>query len=193
MSYTKRIVIVPPDPTWPARFQTVARQLRDALGERVSGIHHIGSTSVSGLPAKDVLDVQLTVADLGTANDVLALLAALGLTLRPEVTADHLPPGLELPPADLAKRYAHRPGELHVHIREEGRFNQRYALLMRDFLRAVPAARDAYAEIKRQLARLQPADTEAYYAVKDPVMDLLIAGAEQWAARTDWHLPPADA
>ncbi|EYB68792.1 hypothetical protein DEIPH_ctg017orf0153 [Deinococcus phoenicis] len=193
MNAARRVVIVPPDPAWPARFQAVARDLRRTLGERVSAIHHIGSTSVPGLWAKDVLDVQLTVPDLGAAEMVFPALRGLGLTLRPEVTADHLPPGLDLPPNELAKRYAHRPGTLYMHIREAGRFNQRYPLLMRDFLRATPAAREAYAEIKRQLARLHPTDVTAYYAVKDPVMDLLSAGAEHWAARTGWDLPPSDA
>lgn len=75
---------------------------------------------------------------------------------------------------------------VHVHVREAGRANQRYALLFRDYLRADARAADAYAAVKRALATAAPDDFDTYYAVKDPACDLIIAGAEQWAERTDW-------
>ena len=187
------ICIVPYDPAWPERFQAFAGPLRALLGKRVAAIHHIGSTGVPGLRAKAVLDVQVTVSRLAEAADWLPQLTGLGLTLRPDVTGDHQPPGMALPDAELAKRYASIPQHTHLHIREAGRFNQRYPLLMRDFLRANAQAAAAYGEIKSQLARLHPTDVDAYYAVKDPVMDLIIDGAEQWAARTNWVIPPPEA
>ena len=70
--------------------------------------------------------------------------------------------------------------------------NQRYALLCRDYLRSQPRAADAYGEIKAQLAGYFPNDADAYYAIKDPVFDVLMAGAEVWAATTHWREPPSD-
>ncbi|MGH2482027.1 MAG: GrpB family protein, partial [Ktedonobacteraceae bacterium] len=58
------ITIVPYDTNWPAAFIEVARPLRAALGDLALRIDHIGSTSVPGLAAKDIIDVQITVADL---------------------------------------------------------------------------------------------------------------------------------
>ncbi|UBV41797.1 GrpB family protein [Deinococcus taeanensis] len=188
----KAILIVPPDPHWAARFLTLATPIRTHLPAGAQ-LHHIGSTSVPGLSAKNVIDVQIGLPDLSSAAAVLVVLDALGYPPRPAVTADHLPPGQTLDPRELAKAYAARPQDVHVHIREVGRFNHRYPLLMRDFLRAAPPAAAAYGEVKRQLAQLHPQDAEAYYAVKDPVMDLIIAGAEQWARRTGWTLPASDA
>lgn len=187
------IVISTPNPAWPEQFQALAGSLRAVLGPRAGVIHHIGSTSVPGLAAKNVIDLQLSLPQLAGVDELAPALLELGLTLRPGITADHQPPGLSLPPPELAKRYACIPGRLHVHIRQVGRFNQRYPLLMRDFLRAHPTAAAAYGEVKVQLARLHPADADAYYAVKDPVMDLIVAGAEAWARRVGWHLPPSDA
>jgi GrpB-like predicted nucleotidyltransferase (UPF0157 family) len=50
---------------WPTIFQDIAGRLRDTLGERIIALHHIGSTAVPGLAAKDIIDIQLTVASLG--------------------------------------------------------------------------------------------------------------------------------
>ena len=94
MSAGKRLQILPPDPEWPARFQTFARSLRGVLGERAAAIHPIGSTAVPGLAAKDVLDVQVTVTRLDDADLWLPELAALGLRPRPEVRSDDPRPSL---------------------------------------------------------------------------------------------------
>ncbi|GGR78041.1 GrpB family protein [Deinococcus sedimenti] len=189
---SKVITVVPPDPTWAARFHALAHPIRAALPADAQ-LHHIGSTAVPGLSAKDVIDLQIGLSDLNAAPALLQTLAALGYEPRPAVTADHLPPGLTLPGAELRKAYASRAGQVHLHVREVGRFNHRYPLLMRDFLRAAPAAAAAYGEVKVQLARLHPRDVDAYYAVKDPVMDLIVAGAQEWATRTGWRVPPSDA
>ncbi|MHA0040258.1 GrpB family protein [Deinococcus sp. PEB2-63] len=189
---SKVITIVPPSLDRAARFRTLAATIRPHLPPGAA-LHHIGSTAVPGLRAKDVTDLQIGLGDLNAAPAVLDTLAALGYEPRPAVTTDHLPPGLTLDPAELRKAYASRAGQVHVHVREVGRFNHRYPLLMRDFLRGAPAAAAAYGEVKTQLARLHPRDVDAYYAVKDPVMDLIVAGAQEWAARTGWALPPSDA
>jgi GrpB-like predicted nucleotidyltransferase (UPF0157 family) len=83
---------------------------------------------------------------------------------------------------------------IHVHVRQDGRLNQRYALLFRDYLRADATAAAAYGLMKRALAEVAaPDDWDTYYAVKDPACDLIMAGAEQWALRTAWTPGPSDA
>jgi GrpB-like predicted nucleotidyltransferase (UPF0157 family) len=57
------IRVVEYDDRWPADFEGVARRIRNALGDRVLELRHVGSTSVPGLPAKPVIDVDLVVAD----------------------------------------------------------------------------------------------------------------------------------
>ena len=124
---------------------------------------------------------------------VEAALTGLGFQLR-EHLCDHCPPGCQLEAHQLEKRfYKHLDPVINLHVRAEGRFNQRYALLFRDYLRAVPMARDAYAEIKRQLARYFPEDLDAYYDLKDPVCDVIMAGAFDWADRHGWAPGPSDA
>src|SRR4051812_43542574 len=76
----RTIAIVPYDPTWPADFRRVAAPLRAALGDLALRIDHIGSPAVPGLAAKDIIDVQITIADLDP-DPVAAALAPLGYTL----------------------------------------------------------------------------------------------------------------
>lgn len=181
------IAIHPYDDRWPTEFQTIARRLAEALGDMAHRIDHIGSTSVPGLAAKDVIDVQITVADLDDPRLDAGLLA-LGATVT-DVTADHVPPGSAPDPAQWTKRFFRAPPSwrrTHLHVRQVGRANQRYALLFRDYLRSSEAAAAAYAQVKTALARLHPDDTDAYYAVKDPVCDLIVDAAEQWARSTRW-------
>ena len=101
---------------------------------------------------------------------------------------------MSLPPAELAKLLfgATGPVAANVHIRVQGRFNQRYPLLCRDYLRAHPLAAAAYGTIKQNLAARFPHDAEAYYDIKDPVFDLIMAAAEDWARATGWSEPPQD-
>lgn len=186
------IVIVPYNEGWPHSFHRVGGRIREALGERALAVHHVGSTSVPGLAAKDIIDVQLTVADLGAP--LQPQLEEVGFYDRSDITRDHAPPGMALAAEELEKRYFQSQAPaVHLHVRVSGRFNQRYPLLCRDYLRAHPLAARAYEEIKRQLAARFPHDADAYYAIKDPVFDVLMAGAEEWAARTAWQLPETDA
>jgi len=76
-------------------------------------------------------------------------------------------------------------------VRVQGRANQRYALLFRDYLRANPATAAAYAELKRRLAQ-HLADPDTYPDVKDPAVDLIYLAAEAWASSTHWQTGPSD-
>jgi GrpB-like predicted nucleotidyltransferase (UPF0157 family) len=61
-------------------------------------------------------------------------------------------------------------------------------LLFRDYLRAHPLATAAYGQAKQALAAHGPTDWDLYYDVKDPICDIIMAGAEDWAAATGWRL-----
>ena len=61
------IIIIPYQPAWPEEFRTLGGVLRQALGDLALRIDHIGSTSVPGLAAKVIIDIQITVQSLGPA------------------------------------------------------------------------------------------------------------------------------
>lgn len=172
------------DPRWPERFSDLAGLIRAEVDLDVVRLDHIGSTSVPGLGAKDVIDIQVTVHVLDVADGWPDRLGP--FERRPDVSRDHVPPGCNPGPEDWMKRYwSSRLPPAHLHVREEGRANQRYALLFRDYLRARPSAALAYEQAKRLLAA-QCGDSAAYAEAKDPICDLVVQSAEAWAALTGW-------
>jgi len=191
--------IVPYDPEWPRQFDASRSTFvgswgdRRVLGRLARRIDHIGSTAVPGLAAKDVIDVQVSVAALEPEGALVAPLRAAGFVPH-TIDRDHRPPGRDGAPADWAKRLmVEAPGRrrLNLHLRVDGRPNQRYPLLFRDYLRAHTEAATSYATLKRGLAALS-LDTGVYADIKDPVTDLIMVAAEEWAARTGWHPGPSD-
>jgi GrpB-like predicted nucleotidyltransferase (UPF0157 family) len=169
---------------WPQEFQTLADELREVLGNLALRIDHIGSTSVPGLAAKDIIDIQLTVEEL--APSLIPLITKLGCEHRP-VYEDHQPPGYTEAEEEWQKLYFRKlePRRVHLHVRVAGKANQHYALLFRDYLRSSPPSARAYAELKRQLAAHLP-DLDIYSDVKDPACDLIAIAAEAWAKETKW-------
>lgn len=169
---------------WPQEFEGIAQQLQDRLGSLALRIDHIGSTSVPGLAAKDIIDVQVTVARLEPS--LISCIITLGFEHRP-VYNDHQPPGYPTAQEEWQKFYFRKlePRRVHVHVRVKGKANQRYALLFRDYLRSSNASAKAYAELKRQLAA-HLADLDTYSDVKDPACDLIAIAAEAWALQTGW-------
>ena len=138
------IRIVPYDSAWPAQFEAEATNLRAALGDRALRIEHVGSTSVPGLAAKPVIDIQVSVATLAPPHQHAAQLAGLGY--------HHIPFG----PFDLVYPFFQKPAQWpsshHVHLCVFGGEQERRHLAFRDYLRGHPAVAAEYAALKRTLA-----------------------------------------
>ncbi|QDA58840.1 GrpB family protein [Hymenobacter jejuensis] len=180
---------------WPDEFAIMAQRIRALVGNAVLRLDHIGSTAVPGLRAKDVIDIQLTVADLQEVDNLTVPLWQAGFRQGEAFQYDifhHLPAAS----VGLRKRYMREPvGErrTHLHIRETGRFNTRFALLCRDYLRASAHASVEYELLKLRAASLFPASIEGYLFLKEPVFHLIYEAAELWATQTGWQLPASDA
>jgi GrpB-like predicted nucleotidyltransferase (UPF0157 family) len=191
----ERVEIRPYDPGWPDAFATIGGRLRAVLGSSAIRIDHIGSSSVPALDAKDVIDIQVSVASEASWDEVSSLLEADGWRPPDGVWRDHVPPGAVEDDTEWAKRFFFEPaGErrVNLHVRVMGRANQRYPLLFRDHLRAHPDSARAYAILKRDLAD-QVHDLERYTDVKDAACDLIYFAAEEWAAVTGWEPGLSDA
>ena len=180
--------LVEPDPDWPAAAERLRARVAATVGERGRGVAHIGSTAVPGLPAKDVIDLQLGVESLADADAVRDALQDSGFPWVPRIDHDNpKPPGSPVWP----KRFhgSADPGRVvHLHIREVGSPGWRYALLVRDWLRADAAARAEYLAVKRSAADRYAGDPDAerYVEVKEPWFDAAIGRAEGWAATSAW-------
>jgi GrpB-like predicted nucleotidyltransferase (UPF0157 family) len=182
------IEIVPYNPEWPREFDKIAANVRNALGSLALRVDHIGSTSVPGLDAKDIIDVQVSVGRFDEALD--AAFQSIGYILRADISSDHQPPGAVGGALDWEKRYYQPPAgqrPTHMHVRILSHANQRYPILFRDYLRTHPAVASGYAAFKRCLASYFPEDRVSYTLIKDPVCDVIIAAAEEWSQATQWR------
>lgn len=183
-----------PDPTWPAQATRLRERITLAGGALVERVDHIGSTSVPGLAAKDVIDLQVTVAKIEDADALAEPLEAAGFPKLDWITSDNPKP--HAPDPALWQKRVHAsadPGRLaNVHIRVAGTPGWRYALLFPAWLRANPEERAAYETLKRDLATNYQADEDSarYAEAKEPWFDEAAPRAEEWANRTNW--PPAD-
>jgi len=178
-----KVEIHPYDSHWPQLFSTQATALRQALGETALRIDHIGSTSVPGLAAKPVIDIQISVRAFDPLEAFQHPLEGLGYVFRannPERT----------------KRYFREaPGtrETHIHVRCLGSWAEQFALLFRDYLRLHPDDANAYAALKRQLAEQYGEDRHGYTDAKDPFIWQVIYKADRWSQVIGWEPGPSDA
>ncbi len=188
--------VVEPRDDWPARAQRLVAKLEAALEPLpgVTVVEHIGSTAIPGLLAKDVIDLQIGVGELADADSEAfrAAMRRAGYAESPGNTQDapH-PPGSD--PEPWSKRFygSCDPENIaHVHVRALGSPGWVFALLFRDWLRAVPSEREAYAAEKRRLLDLDPR-TSAYVEAKEPWFLEAYERAQQWRGESGWEPPAA--
>jgi dephospho-CoA kinase len=172
----ERAVLADPDPTWPEQARRAMARVRRVAGSRALRVDHIGSTSVPGLIAKDVLDLQVVVADLDAAVRLAEDLLDAGLVRQEGEWWDSAEDG-----GRLLKAMAMNadPGRaVNCHVRTEASPAWREALAFRDRLRAEPAVAADYAQLKRRLAA-QPHDSiDAYAQAKTPFLRSVLAGVD---------------
>jgi len=172
----EQVVVEPYNEQWHSWFHDVATKLRASLGDEAVRIDHIGSTSIEGLHAKPIIDIQISVRELHRIEKYKPRLEAAGYMHR----ADN---------PDLTKRYFREtPGarRTHIHVREDGSWSQQFALLFRDYLRCHPVDRDMYAREKIQLAEKYRDDRQRYVDAKDPVIWTIMQKASKWSQRVGW-------
>jgi len=143
--------LVSPDPSWPLQAERIRARVNTACGHRAVRIDHIGSTAVAGMVARDVIDMQVTVAGPELADEISGDLLAAGYPRVESITAD-----AALDPASRNVLWHKRlhasadPGRpTHIHIRVDGRPNQRFALIFVDWLNSNPGMRADYAAARR--------------------------------------------
>lgn len=166
--------VVAADPDWADQGRRIVARLKTACGQRAVRIDHTGSTAVAGLDARDIIDIQITVASPDIADELADNLLQAGYPRVGSITADT---PLTERDALWHKRFhaSADPGRpTHVHIRVDGSPAQRFALLFVDWLNASPAAREEYQAVKRS-----GSSTGAWFAAAYP-------RAQDWAEAAGW-------
>ena len=154
------------DPAWPALFEREAARIQEALGDRVLALEHTGSTSVTGLAAKPIIDIILVVADTRDEAAYVPALEAAGYVLvirEPDWYEHRMFKG---PDTDV---------NLHVHVSTSPEIERE--LVFRDWLRNHAADRALYESTKRELAARVWAYTQNYADAKGAVIEQIVERA----------------
>lgn len=170
------VEIVEYDAHWSVRFEEWRERLSAALGRTAQRIEHIGSTSVPGLAAKPVIDVQVSVGDLSDESAYVPAIESVDIAFRSR---------------DAEHRYfrpsSDRPRDVQVHVCQAGSHWERTHLLFRDYLRVHPDGAARYGRMKLELAARHRDDRIAYNEAKTEFILDELERAERWAAAIGWR------
>lgn len=145
----KVVQVVPYNPNWPEVFASEAEIIKEVLGDNCMAVHHIGSTSITGLLAKPKIDIIAVVKDPRLA---CAQFQKAGIQYLGEY--------------NIPMRYffrKRRNSDLNLHVYEESHPEIELNLMFRDYLRAHPKVRDEYAQLKAELVQ----DKSSFIKQKD--------------------------
>jgi GrpB-like predicted nucleotidyltransferase (UPF0157 family) len=162
----QEVVITDYDPIWPHWFESAAFRIRETLGEKVLQLDHVGSTSVRGLPAKPLIDINLVVADTTDEDAYVPPLETIGYVLRtrePDWFEHRMLRGYD-PPVNL-------------HVFNPDCEEVERMLRFRDWLRTHPEEKDLYLQTKRELAAKRWKYVQNYADAKSEVIQAILARA----------------
>jgi len=187
-------VLEPHRTEWAQEAARIAARLVAAAPDLILAVDHIGSTAVPGLPAKDVIDLQVTVPDLAVAATIAPFLAAAGFPAVRDVESDTPKPNAPDPAAWLKRFHANADPcrAVNVHVRAAGSAGWRFALMFRDWLQNDPSALRLYAAHKADLAarHADSGTTSSYAEAKEPwFTDVAWPLMAAWAEATGWEPP----
>jgi GrpB-like predicted nucleotidyltransferase (UPF0157 family) len=152
------------DPAWPDAFSRLAARIKAALGGLAVAVEHIGSTSVPGLAAKPIIDLDVVLSSPTDLPEAIRLLARIGYAHEGDL--------------GVAGREAFRspPGEPHHHlyVLAPGANELRRHLAFRNALRVDNDLRDQYSSLKRSLAKAYKGDRNSYTQAKSAFINSIL-------------------
>ena len=146
------IVVTPYNPEWPRWFEQIRVYVWPVLSDFALAVEHVGSTSIEGLAAKPIIDLDVVIPDDSYLLLAVERLGSLGYVHRGNL-------GIEgrdafTPPQGLPRH--------HLYVCPKDSLGLRNHLALRDYLRTHPEALVAYAQLKQQLAEQNPNDIDKY-------------------------------
>jgi GrpB-like predicted nucleotidyltransferase (UPF0157 family) len=156
------ILIEDYDPLWAVRFGVEAARIRDALGGAVVELEHVGSTSVPGLAAKPIIDIDLTLTNTVDEAAYVPALESTGYVLL-----------LREPEWHQHRMLVDSDEDVHLHVWPGGAPELTRHRLFRDWLRTHPEDRDLYATTKRRIVRETIDRPGDYTLAKSDVIDAI--------------------
>jgi len=150
----KKVIVKEYDPCWPQAFRRIRHELENFMGEYIITVEHVGSTSVPGLAAKPIIDLDVVISDTTALETVIEQLAGLDYIYEGDLgIAGREAFGYK----DKPHLYKH-----HLYVCRESSPELKKHLCFRDYLRTHPEAAAEYGSVKREAAALFPDSIDKY-------------------------------
>jgi GrpB-like predicted nucleotidyltransferase (UPF0157 family) len=169
---TREVKVVPYDSDWPRLYQLEVVRLREALGNEIVSVSHIGSTAIPGMSAKPIIDVLLEVMTISKLDDYNEVMMELGYTPKGEFGI----PGRRY----FSRNDSNNIRTHHVHAFQTGNMGLIRHLAFRDYMIAHPEDADKYAQLKIELAEAFQWDIDGYCDGKDSYVSEMEEKALLW-------------
>jgi len=160
MKKVKKVIVELYNPDWKLEFEKIRDELAEVLRDNVISIEHVGSTSVEGLAAKPVIDIDVVMKDYNAFETVKGRLESIGYEHNGDqgVIERH------------AFKYAGKPHLMrhHLYVCPEYSAELKRHIVFRDWLRSHPDDRDWYGSVKMLAAKYYPEDIDSYMTAKNP-------------------------
>lgn len=160
---TKHVVVLPYDEAWEKDFEDIKAELMQVLEGLVLRVEHVGSTSVPGLAAKPVIDIDVVIEDQSCFENVKTALGLIGYHHEGNLGIQ----GREAFKYD-GKDHLRKH---HLYVCSKDAAELKRHISFRDYLRAHPKAVEEYGRIKIEGAELYPYDIDRYIEHKSPFIE----------------------
>ena len=155
---TRRIVVLSYDEQWEQDFHDIEKELLSALGALALRIEHVGSTSVKGLSAKPIIDIDIVIIGYSVFDAVVSSLGKIGYIHEGNL-------GIEGRDAFRYEGKEHLRTH-HLYVCPQNSRELHRHIVFRDYLRNNPDVAQRYGEIKEKAAYLYPYDIDRYTEYK---------------------------
>ena len=159
----KHVIVQSYDESWKTDFIAIRDELDAALKDLALRIEHVGSTSVEGLSAKPIIDIDVVISDRSVLPEVVSALGSIGYSHEGDLGI----PGREAfkyEGKDHLKKH-------HLYVCAQDSEELKRHLAFRDYLRSHPEAASEYGRIKEEGAALYPYDIDRYIEHKSPFIE----------------------
>lgn len=162
---TKEVVVLPYDRTWKFAFEEIKREIEGAISDLIIGIEHVGSTSVEGLSAKPIIDIDVVIKDYSMFDAVVSKLESIGYIHEGNL-------GIK---DREAFKYSDKPHlqQHHLYVCPQQSEELYRHITFRDYLVNNPEAVKKYSAVKEKAAQLFPDNIEKYIEYKSPCIEEL--------------------
>jgi GrpB-like predicted nucleotidyltransferase (UPF0157 family) len=151
---TKVVEIVPYDQEWKKEFEKIRNMINSYIGDLILKIEHVGSTSVEGLMAKPIIDIDVVIDSYDLLPNIIERLEKEGYEHEGNL-------GIEGREA-FKRTYDDEFMDYHLYVCPKDGKGYLEHIAFRDYLRKNKKAKKEYGDLKYRLAKIYRNDVDSY-------------------------------